>query len=167
MVRHVFGISQFTCLLHYTLHTAKLLGGILVSLRSSVRLSVRPASRVRSVAPTVLVGSTPYLYILWSNFKKCVRVSCKISKFEFLAIFLNLKLWLCLVLTWDLMWIISMGNHGAVGGISERRHSSCSSYCQGSNLEKYGFTNCNMTAWVFGGKLHWLSVPVGRTHKHQ
>ena len=34
----------------------------------------------------------------------------------------------CLVLTWDLMWITSMGNHVAVGGISERRHSSCSSY---------------------------------------
>ena len=26
------------------------------------------------------------------------------------------------------MWITSMGNHGAAGGISERRHSSCSSY---------------------------------------
>ena len=25
------------------------------------------------------------------------------------------------------MWITSMGNHGAAGGISERRHSSCSS----------------------------------------
>ena len=31
------------------------------------------------------------------------------------------------VLTWALMWITSMGNHGAAGGISERRHSSCSS----------------------------------------
>ena len=34
----------------------------------------------------------------------------------------------CLVLTWDLMWITSMGNHGAARGISERRRSSCSSF---------------------------------------
>ena len=32
---------------------------------------------------------------------------------------------ICLVLTWDLMWITSMGNHGAAEGISECRHSSC------------------------------------------
>ena len=34
--------------------------------------------------------------------------------------------WIYLVLTWDLMWITSMGNHGAVGGISKRRRSSSS-----------------------------------------
>ena len=60
----------------------------------SVRLSVphRPASRVRSVVPTLLVGSISYLHILSSNFRRCVacKVSCKILKFEFLAIFLNL-----------------------------------------------------------------------------
>ena len=45
--------------------------------------SVHPASRVRSVAPTALVGSISYLYILSSNFRRCVvyKVSCKISKF--------------------------------------------------------------------------------------
>ena len=43
----------------------------------SVRPSVRPASRVRSVAPTVLVGSISYLYILSSNFRRCVV--CKVS----------------------------------------------------------------------------------------
>ena len=50
---------------------------------------VRPASRVRSVALTVLVGSISYLYILSSNFRRCVacEVSGKIWKFEFLAIF--------------------------------------------------------------------------------
>ena len=48
----------------------------------SVRLSVRPASRVRSVSPRVLVGSTSDLYILARNFR-CVacNVSCNISKF--------------------------------------------------------------------------------------
>ena len=46
----------------------------------SVRLSIRPASCVRSVAPTILVGSISYLYILSSNFIRCIvcKVSCKI-----------------------------------------------------------------------------------------
>ena len=65
---------------------------IMISLSPSIRPNVRPASRVRSVAPAVLVGSILYLYILSSNFIRCVacKVSCKISIFEFLAIFLNL-----------------------------------------------------------------------------
>ena len=36
-----------------------------------------PASCVRSVAPTVLVGSISYLYILSSDFRRCV--ACKVS----------------------------------------------------------------------------------------
>ena len=50
-----------------------------------------PTSRVHSVAPTVLVQSISYLYLLSSNFRRCVvcKVSCKISKCEFLAIFSN------------------------------------------------------------------------------
>ena len=108
--------------------------GILVSLRPSiclsVRPSVRPASRVRSVVPTVLVGSISYLHILSSNRRWCV--ACKdfwlIKKFKILAIFYNLYLWLCLVLAWDLMWFTSMGNHGAAVGISEWGRSSCSSF---------------------------------------
>ena len=67
--------------------------GILVSLPPSVRHpsvrrpfvspSVRPTSRVRSVALTVLVGSVSYLYILSSNFRRYVacKVSRKITKF--------------------------------------------------------------------------------------
>ena len=55
----------------------------------SICLSVCPASCVRSVAPTVLVGSFSYVYILSSNFRRCVawKVYCKILKFEFWAIF--------------------------------------------------------------------------------
>ena len=65
----------------------EVVGGILVSLHPSVR----PACRVHSVAPTVLIGSILYLYIFSSNFRRCVacKVSGKISKFEFLAIFLK------------------------------------------------------------------------------
>ena len=68
---------------YYIPRTTKLLGGILVSLRPSVRPPVRPS------VPTVLVRSISYLYILSSNFRMCVacKVSCKISKLEFLAIF--------------------------------------------------------------------------------
>ena len=84
----------------------------------SVRRSVRPASPVRSVAHTVLVGSVSYLCILSSNFRRCVacNVSCKISKFEFLAIFFlicnfdSVLFWLGI---WceSLVWVI-MGQRG-------------------------------------------------------
>ena len=49
----------------------------------SVCPSVRPTSRVHSVAPTLLVGSISYLYILSSRFRWCVvcKVVYKISKF--------------------------------------------------------------------------------------
>ena len=54
------------------------------SVRPSVRSSVpHPVSAYSSV------GSISYLYILSNNFRRCVacKVSCKFSKFEFLAIF--------------------------------------------------------------------------------
>ena len=74
---------------YYTLCTTKLLGGY-IGFTPSVHPSVCPASRVHSVAPTVLVGSISYLYNLSSNFRKCVtcKFSGKISKFEFLAFFI-------------------------------------------------------------------------------
>ena len=52
----------------------------------SVHPSVRPAFCVCSVAPTVLVGSISYLYILWSNFRRCVL-------FTSFAKFQNLNFW--------------------------------------------------------------------------
>ena len=51
--------------------TTKLLGGY-IGFIPSVRLSIHPAFRVCSVAPTVLIGSISYLYILLSNFRGCV-----------------------------------------------------------------------------------------------
>ena len=62
---------------------------------------------------------------------------------------LNLQLWLCLLLTWDPMWLNSMGNHAAVGVSSESRRSSCSSLCY----------------WPFVQGIHWL--PVNSPHKGQ
>ena len=51
-------------------------------------------------------------------------------------------LWLCLVFTWVLMWITSMGIHGAAGGISERRRSSCSSFILYNFLRYVKKINC-------------------------
>ena len=104
------GVTFYSWLLNSSLHLLiippvnKVVGGYICftpSIRLSVRpflhpsirkSHVRPASGVRFVAPTVLVGSISCLYILSSNFRRCVtcKVSCKISKFECLAIFLNL-----------------------------------------------------------------------------
>ena len=90
------------------------------SVSPSVCPSVRPASRVRSVAPTVLVWTTSYLYMLSSNFRQCVvcKVFCNFSKFEFLAFFFIFNFDFVFVSTWDLMWITRMGNHG-VAGVSQ------------------------------------------------
>ena len=115
---------------HYTPLQWSWKGGILVSRRPSVSPSVCQSvcgqNCVCSVSSTILAGSISYLHILSSNFRKCVACKghCKIFKFEFLAIFLNMYFWLCLIMTWDLIWINSMGNHGAVGVFTECRHSS-------------------------------------------
>ena len=102
--------TTIRCLLYP--HTTKLLGGILVSLHPSVRPSVRPASRVRSVVPTVLVGSISYLYILSSNFTRCVvcKVFCKIWQFFKTCNFDCVLFWLGI---WceSLVWVI-MGRRG-------------------------------------------------------
>ena len=97
---------------YYTPHTTKLLGGVLVSLRPSVR----PASRVRSVVPTVLVGSISYLCILSSNFRRCVscKVFCKILKFWIFGNFFkmcNFGLFWLEIWCESLVWVI-MGRWG-------------------------------------------------------
>ena len=97
------------------------------SVRPSVCLSicpsVRSASRVRSVAPIVLDGFISYLYILSSNFRRCVackvycKIYCKICNFDF--VFFWLGIW-C-----ESLVLVIMGQRG---GISERRRSNCSSW---------------------------------------
>ena len=81
----------------------------------------------------------------------CAIIFFKSKQFEVLANSVNLQLWLCLVSTWAPIWIIRMGNHGAVGVSSKRRHSSCSSYyihttyhsCSISNWNKLFLSNFN------------------------
>ena len=66
------------CCFLYPRHN-EVVGGY-IGFTPSVCLYIRPASSVRSVAPTVLIGSISYLYILSSNFWRCVacKISCKI-----------------------------------------------------------------------------------------
>ena len=101
----------------YTPHTTKLLRGILVSLRPSVCPSVCPASRVRSVATTVLIGSISY--------DACYQtISGDVWRVKFLAKFQNSNFWqffkiwnfdfvLFLLGIWceSLVWVI-MGRRG-------------------------------------------------------
>ena len=106
--------------------STKLIGGytgitlsVCPSVRPSVRLSVCGQNRVRSVSSRMLIGSISYLHILSSNFRRCVACNAhfKIQKLEILAIFLNLWLWLSLLLTWDPIWLNGMGNREAAVGI--------------------------------------------------
>ena len=85
--------SCFVVIFLYPPHN-KVVGGYIgftPSVCSSARPSVRPASRVCSVVPAILVGSISYLHILSNNLRRCVscKVSCKINKFGILTIFLK------------------------------------------------------------------------------
>ena len=129
-------LPNFSLMLHQFIvpHTQRSCWGVywFHSIHPSVRPSVHPASRVHSVAPTVLVGSISYLCIVSSNCSRCAvcKASCKISNiWNFGNFFKFVTLTLSCFYIWDLMWITSMGDQGAVGGISECRHSSCSSLC--------------------------------------
>ena len=72
-------------LLHLS-YTTKLLGGILVSLHLSVCLSIRPASRVCSVAPTVPGGSF-HIYTCYQATSEGVLCLKSLAKFQ------NLNFW--------------------------------------------------------------------------
>ena len=65
----------------------------------------------------LLGGSISYLHLSYQATSEGVSRVKFISKFELLVNSLNLKLWLCLVLTWDPIWLNCMVNHGAVWGI--------------------------------------------------
>ena len=109
----------------------KVVGGY-VGFTPPVRLSIRPSIRPSTphpmsafVAPTVLAGCISYLYILSSNFRRCV--TCKvILKFEFWQFFKNFNF--NFVLFWlgiwceSLVWVIMGGGGG--GGFTELRRSS-------------------------------------------
>ena len=95
-----------------------------------------------------------------TSYQACARVIAKLQNLNFWQIFVICN-FDCLFMTWDLMWIASMGNPGAAGGISERRHFSCSSF--GSlvivRLLIESFLCLRMEDWVWGGGVvgHLLS----------
>ena len=111
--------------------------GFTLSVCPSVHLSVCPS--MDRIVSALYLQQYSYLRILSSIFRRCVacKYFFKIQKCEILANSLNLKLWLCLLLTWDPTWINSMSNHVAAGVTSERRRSSCSSWV-------YSCCNCSV-----------------------
>ena len=96
----------------------------------SVHLSVMSIcgwNRVSSVSSTVLTGSNIYIYVYYQATSEGVlhvNFFAKFQDLKFWQIFQTC--WLCLVSTWDRIWInwVIMGWHGV---FLEWRHSSCSS----------------------------------------
>ena len=106
------------------------------SVRPSVRQSVRPSVPRPSRIPCPLCSfySSGWIHFIFMHLIKQLQKVCPVQSY-----LQNFKIWhfgnflkfvtsVCVVLTWDLMWTTSMGNHGAAGGISECWRSSCSSY---------------------------------------
>ena len=94
--------------------------------------SVRHASRVSFQLVALQFWLNPFdiytCYQTTSEGLSCVKFLAKFKNLNFWQFFKIFNFDFCLVLAWDLMWITSMDNHGAAGGISEPKHSSCSSY---------------------------------------
>ena len=89
------------------------------SVRPSVHPSVRPS---RIPCPLCSAFSSGWIHFICIHLIKQLQKVCRVQSFWqncknliFGIFFLNLQLWLCLHLTWDLMWITSMGNHEAAG----------------------------------------------------
>ena len=116
-------MHQFIRIFSYSPLQPSWKGGILVSPCPSVRLSVSGQNHVRSVSSTILIRSIAYMHILSSNFRRCVACN---DCFKIMANSLNLWFSLCLLLTWDPIWLNGMGNHEAAVSL-ERGRSSCSS----------------------------------------
>ena len=121
-----------------------------------VHLSVRPSARLWTES-CPLFNNTHRIHFIYTSYQAtsesvlCAIIFFKSKQFEVVANSLNLQLWLCLVSTWAPIWISRMGNHGAVGVSSKRRHSSCSSYyihttyysCSISNWNKFFLSDFN------------------------
>ena len=110
----------------------KLKGGILHGFMSSVHPSVCLSVCLwTKLCPFCNFHNTSRIHFIFTHLIKQFPKVCRIwsilqnSKLWIFGKFCNLQLWLCLVLTWDLMWITSMGHHG-VAGVSEHRHSTSS-----------------------------------------
>ena len=119
-----------TCYLecYYTPASTKLKGGILVSHCPSVRPSVCP-SLDRIVSALYLQQYLSDPFHICTYYQATLEVVSRVNfvaKLKHIGKFFKF-FWLCLLMTWDPIWLNSMGNHGAAGVSSERRRSSCSS----------------------------------------
>ena len=105
----------------------KLKGGILVSpcpsiplsIRLSVCLSVRPSVCLWTEScPLCIFNNTHWIHFIFPQAtSEGVPHVMFVSKLEKNKILANFQLWLCLLLTWDPIWINNMGNHEVAGGI--------------------------------------------------
>ena len=99
------------------------------SVRPSVLLSIHLSQIPCPLCSTHSSGWIHFIFIyLIKQIQKVRRVE-SLSRIHKILIFRNFVKFVTLNLScFDLMWIIGMGNHGAVGAISERSRSSCSCY---------------------------------------
>ena len=110
------------------MHNEVVGGGGYIGFTPSVRPSCIPCPLCSAYSSGLDQFHIYTSYQATSEGVSCVEFFFAKFKIWIFGNFLKLVTLICLVLTWDLMRITSMGNHGAAGGISERRHSSCSSY---------------------------------------
>ena len=75
--------------------------GFTLSICLSVRPSICEQNRVRSVSSTILASSILYLYILSSNFRRCI--ACKVVFFKIKS-FVKFFTFVTFTLTWDPKW---------------------------------------------------------------
>ena len=84
----------------------------------SVRLSVPPSVRPSVLCRLCSAYSSGWIHFIFTHLIKQLQKVCCMESF-----LQNFKIWICvnflkfvtLTLSWDLMWVTSMGNHGAAG----------------------------------------------------
>ena len=132
-------------LFFYTPCSTKLKGGILVSPCPSVCASVD-----RIVSALSLLQYSPDPFHIYTSYQATSEGVLRVKSFSTLKYLKFWQiLWICnfdFVLFWlgiQYELVNSMGNHGAAGVSSERRRSSCSSFC-GSFCQFSESTSCQI-----------------------
>ena len=124
---------------------------------SSVRLAGRLWTKP---CPLCIFHNTCRIHFIFAHIIKWLQKVCRV-------LLQNYKIWIfgkffefvtltLFFMTWDLIWITSIGNRGG-GGISERRRSSCSSsvlnvphYFCGGKIESINIQRLDQNSPQFG-----------------